>query len=180
MLRLKEKYRAEVVPALKGEFGYSNAMQVPRLEKVVLNIGLGEATQDPKALEAARGDLTTISGQSPVTTRAKRSIAAFKLRAGMPIGVMVTLRGLRMYDFLDRLINVVLPRIRDFQGVSRDSFDGRGNYNLGLREQIVFPEVDYDKVDKVRGLEVAIVTSARSDEEGRRLLELMGMPFQRG
>jgi large subunit ribosomal protein L5 len=178
--RLKERYQAEVVPALKGEFGYSNVMQVPRLEKVVLNIGLGEATQDSRALEAARGDLTTISGQSPVTTRAKRSIAAFKLRAGMPIGVMVTLRGLRMYDFLDRLINVVLPRIRDFQGVSRDSFDGRGNYNLGLREQIVFPEVDYDKVDKVRGLEVAIITSARSDEEGRRLLELMGMPFQRG
>ncbi|MDP6495756.1 MAG: 50S ribosomal protein L5 [Dehalococcoidia bacterium] len=179
MSRLKEKYKAEIAPALMKEFGYGNGMQVPSLKKVVLNIGVGEATQDPKVLEAARADLITISGQSPVTTRAKRSIAAFKLREKMPIGLMVTLRGQRMYEFLDRLINIVLPRIRDFQGVSHDAFDGRGNYNLGLREQIVFPEVDYDKVDKVRGLEVAIVTSAHSDEEGRRLLELMGMPFRK-
>lgn len=179
MSRLKEKFKEEIAPVLMGEFGYGNGMQVPRLKKVVLNIGLGEATQNPKVLEAARADLSTISGQLPVTTRAKKSIAAFKLREKMPIGLMVTLRGQRMYEFLDRLINIVLPRIRDFQGVSHDAFDGRGNYNLGLREQIVFPEVDYDKVDKVRGLEVAIVTSAHSDEEGRRLLELMGMPFRK-
>jgi len=146
----------------------------------VISIGLGEAIQNPKAIEAAEGDLSIISGQHPVITRAKKSVASFKLRAGMPIGMMVTLRGRRMYDFLDRLLNSVLPRIRDFQGVSRDSFDGRGNYSLGLKDQIVFPEIDYDKVDKARGLEITIVTTALSDEEGRRLLELLGMPFVRG
>lgn len=177
---LKRKYQQEVVPALMDNLGYNNVMQVPRLEKVVINIGLGEAIQNPKALEAAEGDLVNISGQHPVITRAKKSIASFKLRAGMPIGMMVTLRGRRMYDFLDRLFNAVLPRIRDFQGVSRNSFDGRGNYSLGLKDQLVFPEIDYDKVDKARGLEITIVTTALSDEEGRRLLELLGMPFTRG
>jgi len=175
--RSKARYQEEVVPSLRREFGYSNVMQVPRLEKIVLNIGLGEAIQNPKALEAAQADLATISGQHPVICRAKKSIASFKLRAGMPIGVMVTLRGRRMYDFFDKLTNAVLPRIRDFGGVDRKSFDGHGNYTLGLKEQIIFPEIDYDKVDKVRGLEVTIVTTAVPDEEGRRLLELMGMPF---
>lgn len=179
MLRLKEKYQKEIAPALRQEFGYKSAMQVPRLEKVVLNIGLGEAIQNPKVLEAAEKELALISGQHPVTTRARRSIAAFKLREGMPIGMMVTLRGKRMYEFLDKLLNVVLPRIRDFQGVPRNSFNGRGNFTLGLREQIVFPEIDYDKVEKVRGLEVCIVTTARTNDEGRRLLELLGMSFQR-
>lgn len=178
--RLKEKYLREIVPALMDGFGYTNVMQVPRLEKVVINIGLGEAIQNPKALEAAEGDLAVISGQHPVITRAKKSIASFKLRSGMPIGMMVTLRGRRMYEFLDKLFNAVLPRIRDFRGVARNSFDGRGNYSLGLRDQLVFPEIDYDKVDKARGLEVAIVTTALSDEEGRRLLELLGMPLVRG
>jgi large subunit ribosomal protein L5 len=178
--RLKEKYQQEVVPALMKEFGYTNVMQVPRLEKIVLSISLGEAIQDPKALEAAEKDLATISGQHPVTTRARKSIAAFKLRAGMTIGMMVTLRGRRMYDFLDRLINAVLPRIRDFQGVSRNSFDGRGNYTLGLKEQVIFPEIEYDKVDKIRGLEITIVTTASSDDEGRRLMGLLNMPFVRG
>ena len=177
--RLKEKYFTEVLPVLLKEFGYSNVMQVPRLEKAVVSIGLGEAIQNPKALEAAEKDLATISGQHPVTTRSKRSIAAFKLRTGMPIGMKVTLRGDRMYHFLDRLYNVVLPRLRDFQGISAESFDGRGNYSLGMREQIVFPEIDYDKVDKLRGLEVSIVTSARTDDEARRLLELLGMPFRK-
>ena len=179
MSRLKEKYAKEIVPQLMGEFGYKNVMQVPKLRKIVLNIGLGEATQNPKALEAAENDLAAISGQHPVITRAKKSIASFKLRAGMPIGMMVTLRGRRMYDFFDKLVNVVLARIRDFQGVSRDSFDGEGNYTLGIKEQIVFPEIDYDKVDKLRGLEVTIVTTAASDEEGRSLLESLGMPFRR-
>ena len=177
---LSRKYHQEVVPALMGDLGYNNIMQVPRVEKIVISIGLGEAIQNPKALEAAEGDLAIISGQHPVITRAKKSVASFKLRAGMPIGMMVTLRGKRMYDFLNRLLNAVLPRIRDFQGVSMDSFDGRGNYSLGLKDQIVFPEIDYDKVDKARGLEITIVTSALSDEEGRRLLELLGMPFVRG
>lgn len=180
MSNLSRKYRQEVVPALMSDIGYNNIMQVPRVKKVVISIGLGEAIQNPKALEAAEGDLTTISGQHPIITRAKKSVASFKLRAGMPIGMMVTLRGRRMYDFLERLINAVLPRIRDFQGVPRDSFDGRGNYSLGLKDQIVFPEIDYDKVDKARGLEITIVTSALTDEEGRRLLELLGMPFVRG
>ncbi|HJX69519.1 MAG TPA: 50S ribosomal protein L5 [Dehalococcoidia bacterium] len=178
--RLKGKYHQEVVPTLMVDFGYNNLMQVPRLEKVVLSIGLGEAIQNPKALEMAGRDLADISGQHPVITRAKRSIANFKLRAGMPIGMMVTLRGRRMYDFLDKLFNAVLPRFRDFQGVSRNSFDGRGSYSLGLKDQLIFPEIDYDKVDKGRGLEITIVTTASSDEEGRRLLELLGMPFARG
>lgn len=178
--RLKEKYRRDVVPTMMGDFGYSNVMQVPRLEKIVINIGLGEAIQNPKALEMARKDLSAISGQYPVTTRAKKSIASFKLRAGMPIGMMVTLRGRRMYEFLDRLINAVLPRIRDFRGVPRNSFDGRGNYSLGLKDQLSFPEISYDEVEKARGLEVTIVTTANSEEEGRRLLELLGMPFMRG
>jgi len=178
--RLKEKYRRDVVPTMMGDFGYSNVMQVPRLEKIVINIGLGEAIQNPKALEMARKDLSAISGQYPVTTRAKKSIASFKLRAGMPIGMIVTLRGRRMYEFLDRLINAVLPRIRDFRGVPRNSFDGRGNYSLGLKDQLSFPEISYDEVEKARGLEVTIVTTANSEEEGRRLLELLGMPFMRG
>jgi large subunit ribosomal protein L5 len=176
---LEEKYLAEVTPQLKARLGYNNIMQLPRLEKIVLSIGLGEATQEPKALEAAGKELATISGQRPVTTRAKKSISSFKLRVGMPIGMMVTLRGKRMYDFFDKLVNVVLPRFRDFRGVSRDSFDGRGNYSLGIKEQIVFPEIDYDKVDKIRGLEVTIVTTAKNDDEARDLLELMGMPFRR-
>lgn len=178
--RLKEKYNQEISPILMSDLGYTNLMQVPRLEKIVISIGLGEAIQNPKALEAAEMDLASISGQHPVITRAKKSIASFKLRAGMPIGMMVTLRGRRMYEFLDRLINVVLPRIRDFRGVPRNSFDGRGNYSLGLKDQLVFPEINYDKVDKARGLGVNIITTASSDEEGRRLLELMGMPFMRG
>ena len=179
MPRLKEKYIKEIVPELMKKFGYKNVMQVPKLSKIVLNISLGEAIQNPKALEAAEQDLAAIAGQHPVITRSKKSIAAFKLREGMPIGMMVTLRGRRMYDFFDKLVNVVLPRIRDFQGVSRDSFDGQGNYTLGIKEQIVFPEIDYDKVDKLRGLEVTIVTTAASDEEGRSLLESLGMPFRR-
>jgi len=177
MSALKERYKKEVVPSLMERYGYKNVMQVPRLEKVVISIGVGEAIQNAKALEAAESDLAAISGQHPVTTRAKRSIAAFKLRAGMPIGLKVTLRGERMYHFLDKLMNVVLPRIREFKGVSPDSFDGYGNYTLGLKEQTVFPEIDYDKIDKMRGLEVSIITKARTDEEGRHLLELLGMPF---
>jgi large subunit ribosomal protein L5 len=177
--RLEGKYLTEVIPQLQARLGYGNIMQLPKLEKVVLSIGLGEATHEPKALEAAEKTLATISGQHPVTTRAKKSISAFKLRAGMPIGMMVTLRGKRMYDFFDKLVNVVLPRFRDFRGLSRDSFDGRGNYSLGIKEQIVFPEIDYDKVDKIRGFEVTIVTTAKNDDEARDLLELMGMPFRR-
>ncbi|GER85555.1 MAG: 50S ribosomal protein L5 [Thermogemmatispora sp.] len=177
--RLKEKYLKEVVPALQKEFNYRNPMQVPRIHKVVINIGMGEAIQNAKAMEAAVNDLSLITGQRPVITHARRSVASFKVRKGMQIGCMVTLRGERMYYFLDKLMNVALPRLRDFQGVSPDSFDGRGNYTLGLREQLVFPEIDYDKIDKVRGMEVSIVTTARSDEEGRRLLSLLGMPFRR-
>jgi large subunit ribosomal protein L5 len=177
--RLEEKYLTDVVPQLKARLGYGNVMQSPALKKIVLSIGLGEAVQEAKALETAQKDLVTISGQHPVTTRAKKSISAFKLRAGVPIGMMVTLRGRRMYDFFDKLVNVVLPRFRDFRGVSRDSFDGRGSYSLGIKEQIVFPEIDYDKVDKIRGLEVTIVTTAKNDDEARTLLELMGMPFRR-
>jgi large subunit ribosomal protein L5 len=177
--RLEEKYLAEVVPQLKARLGYDNIMQLPKLEKIVLSIGLGEATQEPKALEAADKTIAAITGQHPVTTRAKKSISAFKLRAGVPIGMMVTLRGKRMYDFFDKLVNVVLPRFRDFRGVSRDSFDGRGSYSLGIKEQIVFPEIDYDKVDKISGFEVTIVTTARNDDAARDLLELMGMPFRR-
>lgn len=177
MARIREQYKQDVVPALTAEFGYKNLYQVPKLEKIVLNIGLGEAVANGRALDAAVGDLTTIAGQRPVITRAKKSIASFKLRAGMPIGAVVTLRGERMYEFLDRLVATALPRIRDFRGVNPNSFDGRGNYTLGLREQIMFPEIDYDKIDKVRGLEISIVTSAKTDEEGRRLLALLGMPF---
>lgn len=176
--RLQQRYTQELVPALTRDFNFKNPMEVPRITKVVLNIGLGEALQNAKAIDAAVSDLTMIAGQKPVVTRAKKSIANFKLRAGQPIGAMVTLRGDRMYEFLDRLINVALPRIRDFRGVSRRSFDGRGNYSIGLREQIMFPEIDYDKVDKLRGLEVAIVTSARNDEEGYALLKQFGMPFR--
>ena len=176
--RMKEKYQRDVVPALTKEFNYRNPMEVPKVEKVVINIGMGEALQNAKSMEAALADLTAITGQKPVVTRARKSIANFKLREGQAIGAMVTLRGERMYEFLDRLISIALPRIRDFRGVSRRSFDGRGNYSIGLREQIVFPEVDYDKVDKLRGLEVAIVTSARSDNEGYALLKNFGMPFR--
>jgi large subunit ribosomal protein L5 len=176
--RLKEMYQTDVVPGLMQEFNYGSIMQVPRLQKVVLNIGLGEALQNNKALDAAVGDLTSIAGQKPVITKAKKSIAAFKLRQGMSIGAMVTLRGERMYEFLDRLVNLALPRLRDFRGVSRRSFDGRGNYSLGLREQIIFPEIDYDKVDKIRGLEVAIVTTAVDDAQGYALLKRLGMPFR--
>jgi large subunit ribosomal protein L5 len=177
--RLKERYREEVVPALMKEFSYQNVMQVPRLQKIVVNIGLGEALQNPKALDSASEDVAAITGQKPVITRAKRSIANFKLRTGMPIGVTVTLRGDRMYELLDRMVNAALPRIRDFQGVSPDSFDGRGNYSLGIKEQVIFPELEYDKIDRIRGLQFTMVTSAGSDEEGKRLLELMGMPFAR-
>lgn len=177
--RLKERYYQEVVPEMMREYAYSSVLAVPRLVKVVLNIGLGEAIQNARALEGAVSDLSLITGQRPVTTRARRSIAQFRLREGMAIGMMVTLRGHRMYYFVDRLINAVLPRLRDFRGVSPDAFDGRGNYSLGLREQTIFPEIEYDKVDRVRGLQVSVVTTARSDEEGRRLLEHLGMPFRR-
>ncbi len=176
--RLKERYREQVVPTLQKELGYRNVMQVPRLEKIVVNVGLGEALQNAKALDSAVQDITVITGQRPVVTRARKSIAGFKLREGNPIGVKVTLRGNRMWDFLDRLCNIALPRQRDFRGISPDSFDGRGNYSLGLREQLVFPEVDYDKIDKIRGMEVTIVTTARTDEEGYHLLRLLGMPFK--
>ncbi len=177
MARLKDKYQKEVVPALMKRYGYQNIMEVPRLIKVVLNIGLGEAIQNAKALESAEADLSAISGQHPVITRSRRSIAAFRLRTGMPIGMKVTLRGERMYNFLDKLVNAVLPRMREFSGVSPSAFDGRGNYTLGLREQIAFPEIDYDKIEKLRGMEIAIATTAKTDEEGRHLLELLGMPF---
>lgn len=176
--RLKERYLKEIVPALMKEFSYSNIMQVPVVHKIVINIGMGEAIQNAKAMDNAVRDLSDITGQRPVVTRAKRSVASFKLREGMPIGCTVTLRGTHMYDFLDKLVRVALPRLRDFQGVSRDSFDGRGNYTLGIREQLVFPEINYDKIDKVRGMEITIVTTARTDEEGRRLLQLVGMPLK--
>ena len=177
MVRLKEKYAEEIGKALMEKFSYKNVMQLPKLEKVVLNMGLGEAIANAKALDSAIGDMTIISGQKPVVTRAKKSIAGFKLREGMPIGVKVTLRGDRMYEFVDRLVSIALPRVRDFRGVSPKSFDGRGNYTLGVKEQIIFPEIDYDKVDKIRGMDITIVTSASSDEEARELLKLLGMPF---
>jgi len=179
MSRLKEKYFTEIAPQLKERLGYTNVMQLPRLEKIVLNAGLGEATQNPKALEAMERDLIVISGQHPVITKAKKAISSFKIKEGMPVGMMVTLRGKRMYDFLDKLINIVLPRFRDFRGLSPDSFDAQGNYSIAIREQIVFPEVDYDKVDKVRGLQVTLVTTAENREDARSLLELLGMPFRR-
>ena len=177
---LQERYQAEVVPALQRQFGYDNPMQVPRLSKIVVNIGLGEALTNAKAIDAAVGDLTLITGQKPIITRAKRSIAQFRLRTGNAIGAKVTLRGERMWDFLERLTRVALPRIRDFRGVPSKSFDGRGNYSLGLREQLAFPEIDYDKIDRLRGLEVSIVTTAKTDEESKRLLQLLGMPFATG
>jgi large subunit ribosomal protein L5 len=178
MLAAKDRYQQEIVPELKKRLGIDNVMELPRMEKIVVGIGLGEAIQNAKALESAERDLATITGQKPITTKAKRSIATFKLRAGMPIGMAVTLRGRRMYDFFDRLVGIVLPRIRDFRGISPDSFDGRGNYSLGFKEQIVFPEIDYDKIEKVRGLQVTIVTSAKRDDEARLFLKLMGMPFR--
>lgn len=178
-VRLRDRYLTEVVPALQKQFNYSSAMQIPRLNKVVINIGMGEARENQKTLENAVRDLADITGQKAVITKAKRSVASFKLRENMPIGVMVTLRGTRMFTFLDKLINVALPRVRDFQGISADAFDGRGNYTLGLKEQIIFPEIDYDRIDKVRGMEVTIVTTARTDEEGRQLLKLLGMPFKK-
>jgi large subunit ribosomal protein L5 len=177
--RLKTRYDEEIRPTLVNELKYANVMQAPKLEKIVVNIGIGEAIQNAKALDAATADLQAITGQKPITKKAKKSIAQFRLREGMTVGIMVTLRGDRMYEFLDRLVNAALPRLRDFQGVPTRSFDGRGNYSLGLREQLVFPEIDYDKIDKLRGLEVTMVTSARTDQEGRRLLELLGVPFAR-
>lgn len=177
MARLKEKYLNEIMPGLQEKFKYTNVMAIPKLEKIVINIGLGEAVQNPKSLDSAVQDLVIISGQKPVITKAKKSIAGFKLREGMPIGVKVTLRGKRMYEFADRLLNIALPRVRDFRGVSPKSFDGRGNYSLGLKEQLIFPEIEYDKIDKLRGLEVVFVTTAKTDEEGRELLKLLGMPF---
>lgn len=177
MARLLEYYRQEVVSALQEELRFENVMQVPRLHKIVVNIGVGEAIQNARALDAAVNDLRLISGQQPVVRRAKRSVAAFKVRTGMPIGVTVTLRGRRMYEFYDRLVNIALPRIRDFRGLSAKAFDGRGNFTIGLREQLVFPEIDYDEIDKVRGMEVTIVTTARTDEEGKALLARLGMPF---
>ena len=179
MPRLKDRYRKEIVPALMEEFGYRNVMEVPRLQKIVINVGMGEALQDVKALDAAARDIATITGQKPIVTRARKSIAGFKLREGNPIGVKVTLRGNRMYDFLDRMCNVALARRRDFRGISPDSFDGRGNYTLGFREQLVWPKIDYDSIDKIRGMEVTIVTTAKTDEEARHLLQLFGMPFAR-
>lgn len=178
MSRLKEKYTQEVSPGLKSRFGYSNIMQVPDIKKVVINMGVGDATADAKAIDAALSDLTAISGQKPIITRAKKSISAFKLRAGVPIGCKVTLRGERMYFFLDKLFNLALPRIRDFRGVSPKAFDGRGNYTLGVHDQLIFPEINYDKVVKVRGMDIVIVTSASTDEEAFELLKLMGMPFR--
>ena len=176
--RLKEKYQQESAPALTLEFGYKNAMEVPRLHKVVVNVGLGEAVQNAKAMEATVKDIGSITGQKPIITRAKKSIAAFKIRTGMPIGVTVTLRGDRMWDFVDKLINVSLPRLRDFAGVSEKAFDGRGNYSLGLKEQLIFPELEYDKIDKLRGMEITVVTTARTDEEAKKLMQLLGMPFR--
>ena len=176
---MKDRYQNEVVPALMKSFKVSNIMEVPRIKKVVVNIGVGEALDNAKSLDAAVGDMTLITGQKPVVTKARMSIAAFKLREGRSIGVKVTLRGERMWSFLDRLMNIALPRVRDFRGISADAFDGRGNYTLGLREQLVFPEIEYDKIDKLRGLEITIVTTARTDDEGRQLLQLLGMPFKK-
>ncbi len=177
MDRLKEKYLNEVAPAMTEKFGYKNVMEIPKVDKIVINMGVGEAVGNPKVLDSAVADLTLISGQKPVLTRAKKSLAAWKLRQGMPIGAKVTLRGERMYNFMDKFVNVALPRVRDFRGVSAKAFDGRGNYSMGLREQLIFPEIEYDKVDKVRGMNIIIVTTAKTDEEARELLKLMGMPF---
>jgi large subunit ribosomal protein L5 len=178
--RLRERYKSEVVPALMKEFGYANTMAVPRLEKIVVNMGVGrEAQNNPKVFDQAAMELSTVTGQKPVITKAKKSIAAFKLRTGMPVGVLVTLRGERMYEFLDRLLNAVLPRVRDFRGVSPRAFDGRGNYTLGIKDQLIFPEIDFNKVDRTRGMNISIVTTARTDEEGRALLRQFGMPFMK-
>ncbi len=176
--RLKEIYRNEVVPAMIKEFGYSSRMQVPRLAKVVLNVGLGEAVREVKSIDAAMRDIASIAGQKPVVTKAKKSIATYKLRAGMPIGCMVTLRGAKMYEFYDRLVNISIPRIRDFRGMSDKSFDGRGNYTIGIKEQIIFPEIEYDRIDKIRGLNITVCTTASTDEEAKALLKVMGMPFK--
>ena len=178
MARLKDKYRAEVAPALKEHFQYKNVMEIPRLEKIVINMGLGDCKDNAKALELAVSELETIAGQKPLVTKAKKSIANFKLRAGMNVGAKVTLRGDRMYEFTDKLVSIVLPRVRDFRGVSTKAFDGRGNYSLGVREQLIFPEIEYDKVEKIRGMEMVFVTTAKTDEEARELLRLLGMPFQ--
>ena len=178
MSRLRERYHSEVVPALRKEFGYSNPMAVPKLERVVVNMGLGEATQNAKLIDVGADELARITGQRPVTRRARKSVAQFKVRQGMPIGVMVTLRGARMFEFLDRLVSIALPRVRDFRGVPQRGFDGRGNYTLGLRDQLIFLEIDYMKVDKARGMNISVVTTAGTDEEGRKLLQLMGMPFR--
>ncbi|CAM3242642.1 50S ribosomal protein L5 [Filibacter tadaridae] len=179
MSRFKEKFKSEVTPALMSKFEYTSVMQVPKIDKIVINMGVGDAVQNTKALDAAVEDLTIISGQKPVVTKAKKSIAGFRLREGMPIGTKVTLRGERMYEFLDKLISVSLPRVRDFRGVSKKAFDGRGNYTLGVKEQLIFPEIDYDKVSKIRGMDIVIVTTANSDEEARELLTQFGMPFQK-
>lgn len=179
MARLKEKYNSEAVPALIEKFGYRNIMEVPKIEKVIINMRVGEAKENQKALEAAVNDLTIIAGQKPVITRAKKSVAAFKIRTGMPIGCKVTLRGERMYEFLDKLFNIALPRVRDFRGVSPNAFDGRGNYALGIKEQLIFPEIDYDKIEKIRGMDIIIVTSGKTDEEARELLRLMGVPYRK-
>jgi len=176
---LKDHYNNECKSALQKEFGYTNVMQIPKLDKIVLNMGLGEAVQNPKIVEGAAEELTRIAGQRAVVTKAKKSIATFKLREGMPIGCRVTLRGDRMYDFLSKLVNIALPRVRDFRGISPKGFDGRGNFSMGIQEQIIFPEIDYDKIDKIKGLNITIVTSAKSDDEGRSLLKLMGMPFKK-
>ena len=178
MDRLQEKYINEVVPALTEKFGYKNVMELPKIAKIIINMGVGEAVGNPKALDAAVNDLTIIAGQKPILTRAKKSLAAWKLRQGMPIGAKVTLRGVRMYQFLDKFMNVALPRVRDFRGISANSFDGRGNYAIGLKEQLIFPEIEYDKIDKRRGMNIVVVTTAKTDEEARELLKLMGMPFK--
>jgi len=177
--RLKERYRAEIAPELMREFQYGNVMQVPRVQKITVNIGLGEARENARAVESATAEVATITGQKPLVTKAKKAIANFKIRENMPVGVAVTLRGDRMYEFLDRLLNAALPRIRDFHGVPTKAFDGRGNFSLGVREQLIFPEIDYDKVDKIRGMQINIITTARTDEEGKRLLEMLGMPFSK-
>ena len=177
MARLKDKYANDIIPALKEKFQYGNVMEVPKLAKIVINMGMGEAISNPKAMDAAVGDLTAITGQKPIVTKAKKSVAAFKVRTGMPIGIKVTLRGDKMYEFMDRFFNVALPRVRDFRGINPNSFDGRGNYNMGIKEQLIFPEIEYDKVDRLRGMEICFVTSAKTDEEAKELLKLMGMPF---
>ena len=178
MSRYKDLYKNEIADALQKKFGYKNRMEIPKLEKIIINMGVGEAVGNPKALDAAVSDLTIITGQKPILTRAKKSLAAWKLRQGMPIGAKVTLRGVRMYQFLDKFMNVALPRVRDFRGISANSFDGRGNYAVGLKEQLIFPEIEYDKIDKLRGMNIVVVTTAKTDEEARELLKLMGMPFK--